>query len=72
MDLEENEEKEDATDRRKTDEPITNRLPSAPTIRKAKRSYAEVAKRRVTFRPRVRARFESERRQMLTPLTLRQ
>jgi hypothetical protein len=63
---------EDATDGRKTDKQLTNVLAPAPIIRKTKRSYAKVAKRRVSFQPHVKARLKSERREMLTPLTLRQ
>jgi hypothetical protein len=69
MDLEKS---EDATNGRKTDGHLKNTVPSEPSIKKAKRSYAEIVKKRVTFQPHVRARFESERRQVLTPLTLRQ
>jgi hypothetical protein len=70
MDLEEN---EDAHDGRKADECLKNTVLPEPTIRKAKRSYAEIVKKRVTFRPRVsRTRFGSERREISTPLTLRQ
>jgi hypothetical protein len=69
MDLEEN---EDATDGRKADECLKNTVLPEPTIRKSKRSYAEIVKKRVTFRPRVRTRFGSERREISTPLTLRQ
>ena len=63
---------EDATGGRKADGRLTDALVPTPTIKNAKRSYAEVTKKRVSFRPRVRARFTSERRVVPTPLTLRQ
>jgi hypothetical protein len=69
MDLEKN---EDATDGRKADECLNNTVLPDPPIRKTKRSYAEIVKKHVTFQPRVRARFGSERRETSTPLTLRQ
>jgi hypothetical protein len=50
----------------------TDILVPGPTNAPAKKSYAEVAKRRVSFQTCVLTRLESERRRRLTPLTLRQ
>jgi hypothetical protein len=69
MDLEKS---ENATDGRKADERLKSTVFPEPTIRKAKITYAEIVKKRVTFQPRVRTRFGSERREISTPLTLRQ
>ena len=63
---------EDATNEQKTNGQRTDIFPPAPTDAPAKRSYAEVAKKRVSFQQHVSTRLKSERRKRLTPLTLRQ
>jgi hypothetical protein len=65
---------ENATDGQEPDGQRTDVLvPAWRTVEtKRKRSYSDVAKRRVKFQPRVSSKSESERRRRLTPLTLRQ
>jgi hypothetical protein len=63
---------EDATNGQNVNGQKTDKLVPGPTNAPAKKSYAEVAKRRVSFQTRVPARLESERRRRLAPLTLRQ
>jgi hypothetical protein len=66
---------ENATDGQEPDGQRTDVLvPAWRTVveNKRKRSYSDVAKRRVKFQPRVSSKSESERRRRLPPHTLRQ
>jgi hypothetical protein len=63
---------ESATNGQNVNGQRTDALVPAPTNAPVKGSYAEVAKRRVSFKTRGQVRLESERRRRLAPLTLRQ